>query len=73
MVVPKTEPVETWSRYVLAPADAFQLNVTVVGCVVAPSGGERSVGMGGGAEIVAKPHAPDQSLIPPAFLALTRQ
>ncbi len=47
-VVVNDELVDTWSRYVEAPVDAFHDNVNVVGWFVALFAGEASVGAGGG-------------------------
>ena len=53
------ELVETCNLYVDAPADAFQLNVNVVGWSTAPLAGDANVGAAGAAGIVVKLHEPE--------------
>ena len=71
--IPNPAFVDTWSSYVDAPALAFQLNVGAIGTFVAPVAGEFSVGTGGTTETVVNVKVVDQLLVPPAFVALTRQ
>ena len=72
-VVENAALVDTWTRYDAAPAEAFQRNVGVVETSVAPLDGETSAGDEGIETIVVKFRTPDQSLVPPALVALTRQ
>ncbi len=70
------ELVETWTRYVVAPVEAFQRSVGVLETFVAPLAGETSVGAAGAVpppEAVVKLHTLDQSLVPAEFDAFTRQ
>jgi hypothetical protein len=55
--------------------EAFQLSVGLVETPVAPFEGEESVGAEGGegGAAVAKLQAVEYALVPPAFVALTRQ
>jgi hypothetical protein len=65
---------ETWSRYDVAPVDAFQVNVGFTGTPVAPSTGETSVGgRGGGTAEVVKLHVLENGPGPPGFSPYTRQ
>ena len=57
----------------LAPLDALQVKLGLVETPVAPLEGEDSVGTPGAAIIVVKLHTLDQLLVPPAFVAFTRQ
>ena len=67
------ELVDTCNRYDVAPVEAFQLNVRVTGCAVAPLLGDESVGVAGGVGRVVKLQALEYALVPLLFLALTRQ
>ena len=73
MVVAKVERVETCKRYVVAPAEEFQLTVGLVEMLVVPLPGEISEGAVGTESVVVNLHGVDQPLVPPAFVALTRQ
>ena len=53
-VTAKPREVDTWTRYVVAPLVAFQVNVVVTGIPLAPSAGVASVGIEGAATIVVK-------------------
>jgi hypothetical protein len=53
--------------------EAFQLNVGVVETPVALLAGEARVGADGAAKTVVKLRTEDQGLVPPAFVAFTRQ
>ena len=57
----------------MAPGELFQLSVGLVEIPVAPSDGEASVGAGGPPEIVVKLQTVDHALVPPVFVAFTRQ
>ena len=70
--VVKLEVVDTCNLYDVAPLAAFQLNVGVSDCPVAPFTGDASVGAAGGLPVV-KLHVLDHRLVPAAFFALTRQ
>ena len=72
-VVEKVELVETCSLYDVAPDEAFHASVGLVAIPVTALAGEASTGVEGGATMVVKLQAFDQALVPPAFLALTRQ
>ncbi len=74
--VVKLELREICTRYEAARADAFHVSVAGTATPVARLAGETSVGAGGaagGASAVVKLRVADQSLIPPAFVAFTRQ
>jgi hypothetical protein len=64
--------VDTCTRYEVAPFEAFQIRSAFVATSVAPFTGELSVG-GDGTLFVVKLRTLDQALVPPAFVALTRQ
>jgi hypothetical protein len=53
--------------------EAFQLSVGVMETPVAPFDGDDSVGADGAATMVVKLQAVEYALVPPAFVALTRQ
>ena len=55
-VVLNEDDVESCTRYVLAPDEAFQLNVVLVEIPVAPLDGDESVGGDGDATIVVNDH-----------------
>ena len=71
--VPNSESTDNCTLYDVAPVDASHCSVNVVGCPVAPDTGETSLGAGGEAAIVVKFHVVEYALVPPAFLARTRQ
>ena len=52
--VEKVESVDTWSRYEIAPVDAFHRSVGVREMPVAPFSGERRAGVAGPATSVLK-------------------
>jgi hypothetical protein len=74
-VVEKLELVETCTPYEVAPLAAFQLSVGFVETLVAPFDGEVSVGADGGLTValVVKLQTVEYALVPPVFVALTRQ
>lgn len=65
--------VETCRRYVVAPVEAFQLNVGLVEISVAASAGADKIGVGGGLMMVVKLRTIEYGLVPEIFLAFTRQ
>jgi hypothetical protein len=65
--------VETCKSYDVAPAEAFQPSMGFVATPEAPLEGVESVGGKRAPEAVVKLQTVDQSLIPAAFVALTRQ
>jgi hypothetical protein len=68
------ESAETCKRYEVAPLEAFQLSVGVRDTSVAPLAGATNVGAAGaGGGSAVNDHRADQALVPPAFLAFTRQ
>ena len=70
----KLELVETCNRYEVAPLEGFQLKVGLVETPVAMSAGEASSGAAGAAPTtVVKLQTPEYALVPPAFVAFTRQ
>lgn len=66
----KETVIETCNRYDVAPPEAFQVNVGFIGTPVDPSAGDAS---NGAARVVINRRTLDQSLVPLAFDALTRQ
>jgi len=64
---------DTCNLYVVAPVAVFQLNVGLIGTFVEPFAGEESVGVDGAATIVVNEKAEEYAVVPPAFVALTRQ
>ena len=73
MVLEKSEIVDNWTRYVAAPETAFHASVRLSSWFVALLEGELSVGATGAGGTVVKLKTCDQALVPPAFVALTRQ
>lgn len=73
----KLELVEAWTRYEVAPDEAFQDSAAGMATPVAALAGALSVGAaggGGGATVaVVKLQVADQALVPPVFVALARQ
>jgi len=63
----------TCKRYDVAPSDAFQVSVNVIDTFFEPSAGERRVGVKGAATMVVKFHIVEYGLVPPTFVAFTRQ
>ena len=72
-VEPKSEEVETCTRYEVAPEAAFQLRVKEVAWLMAPFEGEDSVGTEGSGGTVVKFQTVDHELVPPALVAFARQ
>jgi hypothetical protein len=64
--------VETCTRYVFAPTDAFQLNVGFVDWLVARFSGAINTGANGAA-LVVKLHTVEYALVPAEFFVFTRQ
>ena len=73
MVLVNEALVDNWTRYVEAPETVFQVSVRLRGLSKAPFAGEERVGAAGTGGTVVKLKMGDQALVPPAFLALTRQ
>jgi hypothetical protein len=69
----KSALLEICIRYDAAPSMGFQTKVGFVGTFVAPLGGDAGVGAEVVCTMVVKPHTFDQLLVPPPFVALTRQ
>ena len=73
-VVANVDDVDAWTRYDDAPAEAFQVRVGVLETLLDPSSGETCVGAAGGLPApVLKLNTVDHELVPPAFVAFTRQ
>jgi len=65
---------DTCNRYVVAPLEAFHVNVGFGDTPVAPLAGDTCDGANGGAvEPVVKLQTLDQELVPPVFVTLMRQ
>jgi len=64
---------DTCILYVVAPVAAFQLNVGSIGTFVEPFAGDESVDADGAATIVVNEKTEEYAVVPPAFVALTRQ
>lgn len=63
----------TCTLYDTARDEGFHIKVGVVETLLAVCIGHTSVGAGGASTIVEKLHAADHPLVPPAFVAFTRQ
>jgi hypothetical protein len=72
IVVANVELVDTWSRYDVAPVDAFHVKVGFVATPVAPLAGVARTGGAGGVAVV-KLNAPENELGTPPLEALTCQ
>ena len=75
-VVENVDPVESWSRYEVAPDDAFHVIVGFVAAPVVPFAGDArtgAAGMPGADGVVVKLETLDHALVPPEFVAFTRQ
>ena len=72
-VVLNEDDVESCTRYMLEPDEAFQLKVGLVAIPVALFEGDESVGADGGATTVVKEYELEYEPVPPALVALTRQ
>jgi hypothetical protein len=72
-VVANVAEVESWTRYEVAPVEAFQVNVADTATPVAPLAGDERTGATGAPTIVVKLAAVEYELVPPAFFAFTRQ
>jgi hypothetical protein len=64
---------DTWSLYFVAPAEVFQVKVSVVDKSSEPVGGDKSIGVCGEGGMVVNFQTVDHPLAPDPFLALTRQ
>jgi hypothetical protein len=69
----KSVSVAACNLYVTAPAEAFHESVAINGSLIVPFAGESSVGCTGGGGTVVKLKMEENELVPPGFLALTRQ
>jgi hypothetical protein len=67
------ESVETWSEYEVTDVMGDHVKVTDVGWFIAWFKGEAGVGLAGTATIVVIEYFVDHALVPPEFVALTRQ
>jgi len=72
-VVENVDDVENCKRYKVAPEEAFHVKVGLIETSMELLAGELSVGAAGGATTVVKLFAEEYELVPPAFVALTRQ
>jgi len=70
----KSEVLDTWSRYVIAPMEAFHTKTGPAETPIAMFGGESNIGAAGaGPATVVKFQTVEYALVPAAFVAFTRQ